>query len=184
MSDNNDPLANGPADAHGAKRLLQAAIDQYPELLVLRATCQLPDNTANPVDLPIFPLRAELTRRVDAFIALRQSEGKPAPPTQVRTLWGRRSGAGMSLLLLLNQHSVYSIRHDPTLQSQIEALHALIAQAWSSVIVQPAELAGGGRPLSDTGWLHVARGDTERYPSQYAALLRQAMWLSPARQGG
>lgn len=147
-------------------------------LHLLRATCPLPDLHDNSADLPV-ALRAELIRRVEAFIAQRRSGAQPAPPTYIRMLWGRSSAAAMPILVLLSQHSVYRPRHDRSRQCQTGALLALAGEAWSAV-----HPAGIRCLLSAPVWLQVSREDTGPYPLQYAALVREAMPLSTVLQGG
>lgn len=124
-------------DEHGIKRTLQAAIDHYPRLIALRVTLRLPDPSTEPLDALITRFHAALLQLINVFIDSRQSAGKAAPPTQISLLWGAGADTGLPdgaipILLLLNQDTFYSFRHDPSLQTQIDAANALISKAWSS----------------------------------------------------
>ncbi|WP_337262763.1 MULTISPECIES: YagK/YfjJ domain-containing protein [unclassified Serratia (in: enterobacteria)] len=164
----NAPLTCIQLDTHGVKRTLQAAIDRYPRLLALRVTLHLPDTAIQPLDVLITRFHAALRQHINAFIDIRQSEGKPAPPTQIGLLWGVERHGGIPMLLLVNQDTVYSVRHDAAFQIQIDAVNALIDQVWSSVIDPVNELAF---VLSSEAFcMQVDRGDVEQYASQYAAL--------------
>lgn len=164
-------------DEHGIKRTLQDAIDRYPRLIALRATLRLPDPSTLSLEVLITRFQAVLLEKINAFIDSRQSEGKPAPPTKIRLLWGVEYGEHIPILLLLNQDTFYNVRHDPSLPSQIDTINTLISQAWSSVIDPPNELVKF--LLSETlNCIQVARGDVEMYPSQYAALSNNALQLS------
>ncbi|KFK91677.1 MULTISPECIES: inovirus-type Gp2 protein [unclassified Serratia (in: enterobacteria)] len=179
----NVPLTCIQLDENGIKRTLQTAIDQYPRLLALRVLLRLPDIANQPIDTLITLFHAALRQHINAFIDIRQSAGKPAPPTQLSLLWGVEQRRDLPMLLLLNQDTVYSVRHDAAFQIQIDAVNALIRQAWSSVIGQPNEWAHV--LLSETLCMQVARGDVEQYASQYAALsnsvksLASVVWTLP-----
>lgn len=165
-------------DEHGIKRTLQAAIDHYPRLIALRVTLRLPNSSTEPLDALITRFHAALLQRINTFIDSRQSAGKPAPLTQISLLWGVEgdSDSVIPILLLLNQDTFYSVRHDPSLQTQIDAANALISKAWSSAIDPSNEWVQA--LLSETIYIQVARGEPDTYPSQYAALSNNAMQLS------
>ncbi|CAI2141056.1 Protein of uncharacterised function (DUF3296) [Serratia fonticola] len=165
-------------DEHGIKRTLQAVIDHYPRLIVLRTTIRLPNSSTQPLDALITRFHAALLQLINVFIDSRQSAGRPAPPTQISLLWGVEgdSDSVIPILLLLNQDTFYSVRHDPSLQTQIDAANALISKAWSSAIDPSNEWVQ--TLLPETIYIQVARGEPDIYPSQYAALTNNAMQLS------
>ncbi|HGM5488927.1 TPA: inovirus-type Gp2 protein [Serratia fonticola] len=162
------------------KRTLQAAIDHYPRLIALRVTLRLPDPSTEPLDALITRFHAALLQRINTFIDSRQS-AKPAPPTQISLLWGAGADTGLPdgaipILLLLNQDTFYSVRHDPSLQTQIDTVNVLISKAWSSAPDPSNEW--GQALLPETIYIQVARGEPDTYLSQYAALSNSAMQLS------
>ncbi len=163
-------------DEHGIKRTLQAAIDHYPRLIALRTTIRLPNSSTQPLDTLITRFHAALLQRINTFIDSRQSAGKPAQPTQISLLWGVEGDGVVPILLLLNQDTLYSARHDPSLQIQIDAANALISKAWSSATDPSNEWVQ--TLLPETIYIQVARGEPDIYPSQYAALSNNAMQLS------
>ncbi|KEY57321.1 inovirus-type Gp2 protein [Serratia sp. DD3] len=168
-------LSSVQLDAHDIKRTLQAAINHYPRLIALRVTLRLLAVSTQPLDALITRFQAVLLQLLNVFIDSRQSAGKPAPPTQISLLWGIE-GDSVIPILLLNQDTFYSVRHDPSLQTQIDAVNALISKAWSSVIEQSDELPQV--LLSEALCIQVARGDVEQYASQYAALSNSVTSLS------
>lgn len=171
----NAPFTCIQLDENDIKRALKAAIDRYPRLLALRFTLRLPDGSSTqPLDALITWFHAVLRQCINVSIDSRQSAGKPAPLTQISLLWGAVADTGLPdeavpMLLLLNQDTFYSVRHDAALQEQIDIVNALINQAWSSVVDPSNELER--LPTAEPfGCIQVARGDVEQYPSQYAAL--------------
>ncbi|WP_422529309.1 hypothetical protein [Serratia fonticola] len=163
-------------DKHGIKRTLQAAIDHYPRPIALRVTLSLPDPSTQPLDALITRFHAALLQRINTFIDSRQSAGKPAPLTQISLLWDVEGIGVVPILLLLNQDTFYSVRHAPSLQTQIDAANALISKAWSSATDPSNEWVQ--TLLPETIYIQVARGEPDTYPSQYAALSNNAMQLS------
>ncbi|WP_422528341.1 YagK/YfjJ domain-containing protein [Serratia fonticola] len=163
-------------DEHGIKRTLQAAIDHYPRLMALRATLRLPNSSTQPLDALIARFHADLSQYINAFIDSRQSAGKPAPPTQISLLWGAEGDSVFPILLMLNQDTFYSARHDPSLQTQIDTVNVLISKAWPSAPNPSNEWVQALLP--ETIYIQVARGEPDTYPSQYAALSNNAMQLS------
>ncbi|OKP23808.1 YagK/YfjJ domain-containing protein [Serratia fonticola] len=168
-------------DEHGIKRTLQAAIDHYPRLIALRVTLRLPHSSTQALDALITRFHAALLQRINTFIDSRQSAGKPAPPTQISLLWGVGADTGLPdsvipILLLLNQDTFYSVRHDPSLHTQIDTMNVLISKAWSSGTDPSNEWVQ--TLLPETIYIQVARGEHDTYPSQYAVLSNNAMQLS------
>ncbi|MDQ9127405.1 inovirus-type Gp2 protein [Serratia fonticola] len=163
-------------DQHGIKRTLQAAIDHYPRLIALRVTLRLLNSSTQPLDTLIARFHTTLRQCINVFIDSRQSAGKPTPPTQISLLWGVEGDGVVPILLLLNQDTFYSARHDPSLQIQIDAANALISKAWSSATDPSNEWVQ--TLLPETIYIQVARGEPDTYPSQYAALSNNAMQLS------
>ncbi|WP_411753607.1 inovirus-type Gp2 protein [Serratia sp. (in: enterobacteria)] len=165
-------------DKHGIKHTLQAAIDHYPRLIALRVTLRLPDPSTQPLNTLITRFHAALLQLINVFIDSRQSAGKTAPPTQISLLWGVEgdSDSVIPILLLLNQDTFYSVRHDPSLQTQIDTMNVLISKAWSSATDPSNEWVQ--TLLPETIYIQVARGEPDTYPSQYAALSNKAMQLS------
>ncbi|UAN51638.1 MULTISPECIES: inovirus-type Gp2 protein [unclassified Serratia (in: enterobacteria)] len=170
------PHSTTQLDEHGIKRTLQATIDHYPRLIALRITLRLPDPSTQPLDTLTTRFYAALLQRINVFLNSRQLAGKPTPPTQISLLWGTEGDGGIPMLLLLNQDTFYSVRHDAALQTQVCAVNALISKAWSSAIGPSNEWVQV--QLSETICLRVARGEPDTYPSQYAALSNNAMQLS------
>lgn len=107
------------------RRFMQQAIDHYPQLAAFGFTLTVPVSHWTDL-LREFQLR--LTLRLHAFADQRQSQGKPAPLTQVRILSGSSGNGSIRVVLLLNQCTFYSPRHDDSLQCAQESMTTLISE--------------------------------------------------------
>lgn len=105
---------------------------------------------------------------------MRHSEGKAAPPTILRVLWGMNVPHDLQMLLLLN-HSTFG---GGSWQEQPEAVLVLIRQAWATVnrnagfITEPAVL------FPPEACLLAHRATPDRFAAQYDALRNAARQLS------
>ncbi|WP_145504140.1 YagK/YfjJ domain-containing protein [Yersinia vastinensis] len=162
-------------DAQRIHRVLQAAIDHYPRLAAFRFSLRQPDTDA--LFLPaeaVLKFVNTLQRMINGFIDMRHGEGKAAPPTILRVLWGMNASHDLQMLLLLN-HSTFSRRPR---QEEPEAVLALIRQAWVTVnrnagfITEPAVL------FSPEPCLLAHRAAPDRFAAQYDVLRNVARQLS------
>lgn len=119
-------------DLNTAQRTLQAAIDQYPQLIALSFELY-GDNNYPQMLSSIF--QATFEPLFDAFIDDRIYEGKIVPPTQLRYLWFPTPTA-LHSLVLLNQNSIWQPR-DGELSDAIDAVIHCLNRAGQQVSGRP-----------------------------------------------
>lgn len=115
-------------DLKTAQRTLQAAIDQYPQLIAL--SFELYGDSEGPQMLSSI-FQAAFETLFDAFINDRIYEGKVVPPTQLRYLWFPMPTA-LHALVLLNQNSIWQPR-DGELSDAIDAVIHCLNRAGTQV---------------------------------------------------
>jgi hypothetical protein len=135
---------------------LQQAVDHYPRLAAFHFSLRLPGPFCGDLQNRF---QQDLRLCIDAFVNQRQSQGKPAPPTRVRMLWGIDHSGNTGVLLLLSQNTFHSVRHDKSLQHAQEDMAALISDVWGSV-------TGAGLLPSAITCLSVNRDQPEAFTTQ------------------
>lgn len=119
-------------DLNTAQRIIQAAIDQYPQLIAL--SLELYGVANNPQCFQT-GFQAAFRPLFDGFIDDRIYEGKLAPPTQLRYLWFPTPTA-LHVLVLLNQNSIWQSR-DGELSDAIDAVIHCLNRAGQQVSGRP-----------------------------------------------
>ncbi|EBR8158062.1 hypothetical protein DOA20_23285 [Salmonella enterica subsp. enterica serovar Newport] len=99
-----------PTQTQQVRRLLQAATDHYPRLLVVEFSLRFP-RPGVPPEAVLPELLSAIWRRTGDYSGYRQAAGKPAPPTLMRAMWGQGAGE-LRVLLMLNRDTFYHPRRD------------------------------------------------------------------------
>ncbi|WP_024529836.1 YagK/YfjJ domain-containing protein [Serratia fonticola] len=116
-------------DAQLIHRELQSAIDHYPRLAAFRFSLRQPDVDAlRPLEEAVVQFIHALQQMTHRYIEKRQSEGKAAPPTILRVLWGMGTSRDIQVILMLNL-STFCCRQQ---QEDAETVLVLIRQAWAA----------------------------------------------------
>jgi hypothetical protein len=115
-------------DAQLIHRELQSAIDHYPRLATFRFSLRQPDVDVRPPGEAVVQCIHALQQMTHRYIEKRQSEGKAAPPTMLRVLWGIGTSRDIQVMLMLNL-STFCCRQQ---QEDAETVLVLIRQAWAA----------------------------------------------------
>jgi hypothetical protein len=156
-------------DLNTAQRTLQAAIDQYPQLIALSFELY-GDNNYPQMLSSIF--QATFEPLFDAFIDDRIYEGKIVPPTQLRYLWFPTPTA-LHALVLFNQNSIWQPR-DGELSSAIDAIIHGLSRAGQQV---------SGRPCvkwQEPPYLPLDRTQAGSFQKNHTVLLQHIANLIPS----
>lgn len=156
-------------DLQTAPRTLQAAIDQYPQLIALSFELY---GVANDPQCFQAGFQAAFRLLFDEFINDRIHEDKIVPPTQLRYLWFPTPTA-LHALVLLNQNSIWQPR-DGELSDAVNAVIRVLNRAGQQV---------SGRPCikwQEPPYLPLDRTQAGSFQKNYTVLLQHISNLIPS----
>ena len=130
----NGTIATDAVPSADLRAFLQQAVDHYPRLAAFSLTLVLPyRKTLADYQSLILRFHTDVWQRIGEYSWQRQQARQSSPPTLLRWIWESLSSPECRMVLMMNLDTLGTARSPQLTDSALEALNAIIVNAWQTL---------------------------------------------------